>query len=1143
MNNNIITSRLFLFLVGTLLLCTPFHINAFSLSTYSENSILSEGKWVKISVPRSGIYLISNSDLQNWGFNNPSKVHVFGYGGKRLPDVLSKSTFIDDLPLVQSKSTSRGIVFYAQGPESWTSDSDDKFIHSLNPFTSVAYYYLSDRNIDETNEITKIGVEVDKSQLSDASTTFTESIFHEINRVNHGSTGHLFLGEDFKYTPYQTFQFSLPGIVNSDQVKMVCQFAAKTFNAATQLTFTVNGTTLSSISTDRIPSSSSSAYIHGKLTTTHHSFNISGNEILLGIKVSSQATIQMANLDYINFNYTRKIKLSNGLLKFRSNNTLNTVENATGATYIWDVTNPQKIYQLNTVATNNGVSFKNEYTGLRNYVAWNENASFPTPTFVQDIANQNIHAMSTPNMVIFTIPQWKDQANRLADLHRNSTDSLKVAVFTPDVIYNEFSSGVPDINAFRKLLKMFWDRGEVQGDKLKHALLFGRGTFDNQHLTPEMQALGYATLPLWQTDKGLDDNESFCTDDILAFLKDNSGSNMGSDSYCIGVGRIPARSVTEAKNAVDKIYRYVNNSEKGEWKNQLLMIADDMDNGIHMDQTESLLNLMNRESNSKNFIVNKLYIDAFTRESSSYPQAKTQMFRLLKEGTIWWNYIGHANTTSWTHDGLFSYTEMSTLYLKKYPFLYAATCEFLRWDAHATCGAEVMFNLTDGGTIATFSASRPVYIANNGLLTNALAPYILKRDETGRTLPIGEIVRLTKNGMFNTTGNKVSDRNKLRFSLMGDPAMRLAIPSSRINIETICGAYVDQGEQTIIQARQNVEIKGHIVDHNGKPLNDFTGTIHCTLYDAEKSTTTHGYTNGDDGKEVVFEEHGEKLHVGRYSVVNGEFTIRFSMPTEIAQNFRPGTLNLYAQADNGMEAIGCNKDLYIYGFYEGSDLDTIAPVINYLYLNHENFANGDMVNESPMLIAQVSDNVGINLSSAGVGHQMSLRLDGKKTYSDVSLYFTPMISDELSIGLIHYPVQDLPDGNHTLKLKVWDTSGNSTERSIDLFVKNGMAPSMFDVYTDANPAYNEVNFYIKHDRPDAITTVSVSVYDLMGRLVWESSRAGQSDMFTSAPLNWDLHDLSGRRVNRGIYVYRASITTDGQQYTSSSRKLAIGSPQ
>lgn len=1123
-----------MFFLIMLYLCGVSRTTAFQLSVYGDSSVLSEGKWVKISVPKSGVYLITNEDLKKWGFSDPLKVNVYGYGAQRLPDVLQASRYIDDLPVVQSKKISRGVVFYAQGPESWER-TNGRFRHSINPFTTEGYYFISDRELDTECVIPENGVD---SDFSNVVNSFEECIYHEIDKINEGETGHLMLGEDFKYNPSQSFHFKLTDIVNEEDVWMECQFAAKTLNSSSKLSFAVNGEVLPSQSLDNIPSSTTSAYTHGKLTTTNHNFKISGDEIILGIKHISSVTVVMAHLDYICLNYIRKLKMHNGVLSFRSSDPQMLLNGATQATHVWDVTKPLEISSLKTVISGGDAKWHNEYSGLRNYVAWAEDANIPSPKFVENIANQNLHGIEVPNMVIFTNAAWKSEAERIAELHRNSADSLKVAVVVQDNVFNEFSSGSPDANAFRMMLKMLWDRSVNEASSLQYALFMGRPTYDNRHLSEEVKVLGFPTMPTWQTDKGLDDNESYTTDDVYAFLRDNSGANMGTDYYCIAVGRMPVRSVNEAKEMVDKLYRYVNESPKDEWKNQIMLIADDMDNGIHMAQTESVYGKMMGSKSGKDFFYNKVYIDAFIREGSSYPQARAKMFRLLDEGVLWWNYVGHANTTSWTGEGILSYTDMSNMYLKKYPMLYAATCDFLRWDANALSGAEVMYGNSSGGVIAAISATRPVYISNNGNLSNAIAPFILSRDDDGKYLTIGEIYRRGKNNLYDINGKKVSDRNKLRYVLMGDPAMRLAIPELVAKVDSINGIAVDSDEQKIIKSRQIVKITGHIAGIDGNIVTDFDGTINSTLYDAEKSTTSHGYTNGDDGKEVTFEEQGSKLYAGRDSVKNGRFVLKIAMPTEIANNFRPAALNMYAQSGNGLEAIGCNRDFYVYGFDELAEFDTIPPTIDYCYLNSEDFVNGDVVNESPMIIAAISDNVGINLSSSGVGHQMSLRLDDEKSYSDVSLYYTPMIGERVS-GVINYPIENLADGNHTLRLKVWDTSGNSAEKTINLVVENGLAPKVIDVYSDANPAYTETNFYVRHNRPDAMMMAQIEVYDLMGRTIWKSEKTAQSDMSILGPINWNLCDMSGRRVDKGIYLYRASISTDGVHYESEVKKIAV----
>jgi hypothetical protein len=124
---------------------------------------------------------------------------------------------------------------------------------------------------------------------------------------------------------------------------------------------------------------------------------------------------------------------------------------------------------------------------------------------------------------------------------------------------------------------------------------------------------------------------------------------------------------------------------------------------------------------------------------------------------------------------------------------------------------------------------------------------------------------------------------------------------------------------------------------------------------------------------------------------------------------------------------------------------------------------------------------------------------------------------------------------------VWDTAPNSTEASINFTVASEIAPQIFDVYTDKNPVSTEANFYVSHDRPDGTLTVTVEVFDLLGRKLWTSTETNRSDLTTSHPITWDLCDSGGRRVVRGIYVYRATVTDDesGEQSSTKSKKLAV----
>jgi hypothetical protein len=1110
---------------------------ALDLSTYADNSVLSEGKWVKIGVETNGLYIISTSTLRSWGFSDPSRVRIYGYGGKRIGNALSAANYVDDLPLVQSVCTGKGVVFYGVGAGEWVASATKRYHWDTNVYTTYGYYFVTESDATERT-IEKVG----RASATEPATSFTEFLHHEQETTSPGEAGPLLVGEDFRYTPSRKFNFTLTDRESDTNVWFECSFVSKTNTQSSSLTFTVNGTTLASNSTDVIRAVSTGQYYHGAEGVAQHETALSGNTTALeiGITHKSSTTILGAWLNYLTVNYTRSLKLPTaGYLNFRLFGTQAQLANSSASTHVWDVTNPLNIYEMNTAAgTGSSTVWTNDYTGLREYAAWNEDGSMPAPTFIGTVSNQNLHSTENVDMVIFTHSTWQAQAERLAELHRNGSDTLKVKVVNVNDVYNEFGSGAGDISALRKYLKMIYDRSAGSDHPLRFALMMGRMTYDNRQLTAGTKSLGIQTIPAWcvtSNSASLSDNDGYCTDDFLAMLEDGSGSDLGLDQLSIAVGRIPSTSLTSARETVDKIEQYINQSKMTQWKQRVLFLADDEDSGVHMKQTESMVS--NIEAADSKSLNEKVYIDAYEKTNGNYPQAREVMFRYLNEGVVWWNFVGHANNHAWTHDGQFTFNDINNLYLRNIPFIYAATCDFLRWDSNTQSGGEILFEERYGGCIGMVSAIRPVYITENGYLTNAVGRAFASRDEAGRLLTSGQIYQHAKNDIRNDLGNRVRNENRLRYVFMGDPALRLAMPSNIITLDSIDDKPVTEDNQITLQALGNPVIKGSVTTPDGTLLSNFNGLVSVEIYDAEQSVTTNG--NGDDGEAVTFETYGNKIYAGSAKVTNGKFSLQVAMPSEIADNFRPATMALYAyDTQDDTEAIGLNRDFYVYGFNDNAVEDKEAPTIESFVLNHSSFKSGDTVNNEPMVIASVSDNVGINVSLAGIGHQMTLTLDDNTTYTDVTHYYTPG-TDERPSGTINYPLSDLADGNHTLKLRVWDTSGNSESETIEFYVMQNLAPTIYSVYTDANPASTSANFYITHDRPDCMVTVTVTVYDLLGRAIWAGSQTGMSDMFTSVPVTWDLTDYAGRRVNRGIYLYRAAISTDDETFETASRRIAV----
>lgn len=449
----------------------------------------------------------------------------------------------------------------------------------------------------------------------------------------------------------------------------------------------------------------------------------------------------------------------------------------------------------------------------------------------------------------------------------------------------------------------------------------------------------------------------------------------------------------------------------------------------------------------------------------------------------------------------------------------------------------MLLNNRFGGVIAAISATRPANLSQNGTLARSFGNFAYLTDSEGKTLPIGEIYRRAKNG-YSIDGRPIANENKLRYVLLGDPALRIAGIADRVNVTSINGIEPDSETAPSAGASTRVVIEGNISHPDSTVIDNFNGTVYTRIFDATESVTTNG--NGTDGVKSVYDTEGQLLYAGTDTVIGGRFRAVTMIPAEIADNYRNATIMQYAvDSTTGNEASGIENRFYVYGRGEGVP-DTIPPTIDEMYLNHPSFKPGSTVNQSPVLYIRVSDDTAIDISTTGIGSRMILKLDSRPL-TDPTLHYSPVAAPGES-GLITYPLESLDDGYHTISFSVSDIAGNRAEKSIDFIVENGYKPHVFDIYTDSSPATDRANFYIVHDRPDVTIEAVIEIFDLSGRFVWSASRRGRSDRFTSVPVTWNLTDRGGRRVDRGIYIYRCTIiTADGVRSDSRAKKLAVGS--
>ena len=1137
--------RYFVRMIVSVLVLAGSAISAYPLdkSYYAESSKLATGKWVKISVMESGIYQITADDIRNWGLGSDlSQIHVFGYGGAPLSETMLGDNYADDLPQMPVVRTEGRLLFYAQGPVTWKNFRSGALTHLQvqHPYAISGCYFVTNDSRFSDIEIPK----ADNAPTGTPVSTYVERLYHEQEISNPGETGRVFLGESFISNRSQTFKFKLDGLVEGSPIRTYTVFAAQTVGCTSSIEMSYNGQALPVTSNDIIAKNSSLQHDHYQTTSPYIKIlTLEGtDELNLTVNYACSGTVNMARLDFITVNYTCNLALRGASLAFgvqdASTNKCYRMGNCNGTTRVWDVTSPYAPLQLNATGSEGTLTFSPANDGRREFVAFNESDTYPHPEFLSEVDNQDIHSEPVPDMIILAPSAYLDEARRVADLHERY-DHFNVLVLDHEKVFNEFSSGTQDAMAYRRLCKMFYDRGtDENGHRLGYLLLMGGGSYDNRLVGTDAGILNYPRLLTWQSEASSQEDTSISTDDLFGSLEDESGSTY-SDKLSIAVGRMIAKSKSEARTLVNKLVKYVTKPDYGAWKNQALMVADDENKAIHMSQDTTMVQAARRNGGA-DIVFNRVYIDAFNAVSEggsrSYPDARAKMFNTLSEGALWWNYIGHASTQNWTGEGLMMRSDVeSRLFYRHKPVLYAATCEYTRFDNSVLSSGERIFLNANGGAIAVICPARLAYIHENGALSSEMGRYVFSRDDKGQPQRIGDIVRLAKNSVA-----AYSD-NRQRFYLFGDPAMRLAWAPYMAVVETINGEPVTSTDMPVFKARQQVEFGGRIVDWNGNQMTGFNGSIVSTLFDAEQSITTHGY--GSEGAEFTYEDRANRLAINVDTVVGGNFTVRVIIPSEVNNeydNYRPALLNLYAyDSSDTLEAKGANSNFYIYGYEDELVADTIGPSIIVMNLNDDNFTEGCQVNESPLLLATVADDSGVNFSSAGIGHSMSLTLDGTTSFNDLVSYYTPAYAEQGTLGNITYQLSDLAPGPHTLRLRVWDVYNNMGEKTITFNVVNGLAPEIADVYCAANPASVETSFYVKHNRPDAVMTVTIEVFDLMGHLVWNTTQAGRSDMYTTTPVTWDLTDSSGRRVPRGIYIYRATITTDGVKEATKAKKLAV----
>ncbi len=1103
------------------------------------NSVLATGNWFKFKVEKTGVQRISKSFLDDLGMDtdaiNPRNIKIYGNGGKPMPLQIDAGSIIYDNPEIAiqvvgeqdgSFDANDFILFYGSSTLGYDEENDSH----INPYSDDSYYYItadggSGRRVLPMLEPTQ--------NPTTTFTTYDNTVFFEEDEESPSKLGRRWVSNRFDIENEQTFDFSIPNIASGSDMRVTIRAVASS-ETNTSMSIDINNTSVDPLT---FSETGESLLIDPDFTTVQVPAPGDGNVSVTLNYNNSGNPASIAYLDYIRIQATSTLSGGDGQLAFENREAATgsgvasyELQNASQFVSIWDVTNPQNISEKRNDEGAGNISIKAQLGTVRKYVAIDPNDLYvPVKLTESRVPNQDLKGtifndasgnFKDIDYLIVTSPFLIQPALRLATHHKN-LNGLNVKVVTTDKIYEEFSSGKQDISAIRNFVKYIYDNASSPNKRIKYLCLFGDTSVDYKNRLPDNNNV----VPTFHTLSSRSTVSSFMTDDFFGSVDDGEGTMTGSDRLDIAVGRILADEVGLANAMVNKIITYSSQEAYGNWRNNFVLISDDVDEVYEYEDLEVTLDAIGDQIEAEKPFINvkKIHSDAYQQETSAggdrYPEVNEAIKNVIDVGSLIITYFGHGGEDGIAKEFIFTKSDGENLRnAPRFPLIVTITCEYTKFDnpLRITAGELIYWN-REGGAISLLTTTRSITVTLGVQFNEVLAPYLFGYGTTNYDTP-AESLRLAK--------NEIGDVLRRVVFSIGDPAMKLAFPKPQVRLTTLNDVPIAQATDTL-QALSRVKIGGEVLDESGNLMTDYSGVLEAKIFDKKVERQTLG---NDGVRECTgcpllilnFTTLGEGLFNGQASVNNGQFEFEFVVPRDIQIPVGAGRASLYAQRNNSLEdQTGVSFDLQIGGLNENAPEDNEGPLIR-LFMNDESFVSGGITNDSPILIAKLEDENGINTAS-GIGHDMIAILDGDETNPFVLNDYYQGDVDDFTKGETNFKFRDLEKGLHTLTFKAWDVYNNSSTAEIQFVVAGDDELKINRVLNYPNPFVDYTEFWFNHNRPFEPLDVQVQVFTVTGKVVWTKNQIINTDGFLSRDIVWDGRDDFGDRIGKGVYVYKITV--------------------
>lgn len=1088
--------------------------------TFSKSSVLSEGRWLKVRVDTTGVYRLSHKTLAEWGFADPSKVSVAGYGS--VERAHSLDTGPDDLPLIPVMRGGDAIYFYAEGHSRLVPNASKTTPEEhINRFSSDSFYFLTDRrdlsspeietipfataDANATSHTTHLSVDRRRYRAHTPQKTGVVTYSHDI--CTNGQLSETWDLSDCVSTPTLTYRYiGLPS--DTDKHAPALTLGKGTAAASTTDPQPIRGTTNGNV-----------IYI----ASTLHQIEITSHSGRLEATVSDPGGFDYLAVDHMTLrcersNTIKALPAAWDYLNVWPEQTV-ALSGVPDGMVVWDVTSPRTPSMLGLSRSGKAGTAMFNPNPLRKTssktIAFVPSAAIPEPEPDGEVAPQNLHALPSADMLIVAADLFYSEALRLADIH-SSRQGLRVAVVRQEEVFNEFSSGAYHPNGLRRMVNMMASRTDRP---LRHLLLMGFGQGQPLRHGQKPEPYKVVSVHTEYTDEDRYNSKNLCGDAYYGIITDRMPERIAIPDIpvTVNVGRALLRTAAEARDFVDKCEAYLDDPALAGRPDEALIISGLGDGHGHISSTlvqeqaiKSRLPFATVHNGAQ-----ALFTTINQHSNPTSPEAEAYNLTRLSGSQRYVNYSGHSAY----------YLILGTLNISRVknassfnamPVVFFSSCHTAPIDEdHESWGSWLIS--ARRGPIAVIGASREVYMNCNHTL-NTRFTEALADAAPGTTL--GDIYTKALNSshaMAVTATAREQATNNFCYNFIGNPALPARAPSATAAITAVDGKKLRTGTEMRLPALAPVKVEGIVGGTDGTPDATFSGTVSLQAFKPSRKAVTRS-TNPEDiarGQKLVDIDEDKCIDITA-PVRNGRWSLTLvpSLPDSIGHN----RISLYAISADGRTATGGSRDIVFtdLGAAPGPGTDTKAPEIT-VWLDRPGSADGCVTGPAPLLHVSMSDEGGIEMDRTSVGRMPEITLDGK-AIDGAAYSLRPGADGSLTL---ERELSNLADGFHEIRVRATDYAGNTAVRTFTFQVETGGLAATLIAGTEI--ARDAIEFTLDCPRDDVRAT----------RLIIRDSRGNtvHSPRDISLPYTWDLRDASGAKVPDGSYT--ASLLVEaGWHYTS-----------